>query len=388
MFNFLRRPLCVSRARRCGFTLVELLVVITIIGILIMLLLPAVQAVREVARRAQCSNNLNQIGKALQNHISTYGCFPPGVPSCTQTDKLWITGGTSAGAYCQGPNWCTNILDEMDQPALYRYVERTMETQRSAADDLEHGDPGQGFGSQSDPYAAGNVGTWTPPSYVCPSADRMSLADALAPASNDWGMDPWSAKGNYAACWGSGTYEECRTNSKMRGAFGVVQINGWKTRCPEPQSENMPGMLGQWKLGHDQGARPETDIRDGMSNTMAASEVLGYRSPDDGRGAWVTNIPGGSLFMARTLPNASGGTADYDVTSFCDSTIPPSDPMRCTQNRSDGNMWAAARSNHRGGVNVLMCGGEVNYRADTIGLGVWQAMATRYGEEVLTDLLE
>ena len=276
----------------------------------------------------------------------------------------------------------------MDQPDLYEYVKRTMETQRGAQDDLEHGEPGQGFGSQSDPYAAGNVGTWTPPCYICPSADRMSLADALAPTSNDWGLDPWSAKGNYAACWGSGTYDECRTKPMMRGAFGVVQINGWKTRCPEPQSESMSGMLGQWKLAHDQGARPETDIRDGMANTMAVSEVLGYRSPNDGRGAWVTNVPGGSLFMARTLPNARAGAADYDVTSFCESTIPTSDPMRCTQNRSDGNMWAAARSQHRGVVNVLMCDRSVKGVTDTVNLTIWQATATRYGDEVVQDMPE
>jgi prepilin-type N-terminal cleavage/methylation domain-containing protein len=380
MSNVVRKPCRTGLWRRCGFTLVELLVVITIIGILIALMLPAVQAVREVARRAQCSNNLNQIGVALQNHMSAHGCFPPGVPSCTQDDKLWVTGGTSAGAYCQGPNWCTNILDEMEQPDLYQYVERCMESQRSAADDLEH------EGSQSDPYAAGNVGTWTPSCYICPSADRMSLGDALGPVSNDWGLDPWSAKGNYAACWGSGTYEECRTKPMMRGAFSVVQLNGWKTKCPPPQSEGMPGMLGKWKLGHNEGTR-ESDIRDGMANTMAVSEVLGYRSSNDGRGAWVTNVPGGSLFMARTLPNARNGTADNDATSFCEPAIPTDDPLRCTQNRSDGNMWAAARAQHRGGVNVLMCDRSVRFVVDTVNLTVWQAWATRYGDEVV-DMVE
>jgi prepilin-type N-terminal cleavage/methylation domain-containing protein len=368
-------PSCLSPARRKGFTLVELLVVITIIGVLIALLLPAVQAVRESARRVQCTNNLHQIGTALHTHHEAHGSFPPGVPSGTQADKHWITGGTSAGAYCQGPNWCTNIFAELDQPEMAFFVEETVKYQWSAADDLEHGCPDRGWGSQSDPYARGNIGTVTPSMYICPSADRMTLDDALGPTSNDWGMDPWSAKGNYAACWGSDTYMSFQTRTKA-GAFGVVLLNGWDRHAASPQSEGMAGMLGNWKMGFGQGIRL-TDIRDGPSNTLMVSEVLGYRSRNDGRGAWVTNVPGGSLFTARTGPNSEVN----DVTSFCESTIPASDLLRCTQNRSDGNMWAAARSQHRGGVNAAMCDKSVRWFSDGIDLAVWQAMATREGGE-------
>jgi prepilin-type N-terminal cleavage/methylation domain-containing protein/prepilin-type processing-associated H-X9-DG protein len=366
-------------ARRRAFTLVELLVVIAIIAILVVLLLPAVQNVREAGRRSQCQNNLRQIGIALHNHSATHGSLPPGVPSCTQTQNLWITGGTNTGAYCQGPNWVTNILGELEEPQLAQWVQVTMEYQYNAADDLEHGASTSAAnppGSQSDPYAPGNVGTWTPGVLICPSQGRLGLEVALG-GGDDWGLDPWSAKGNYAACFGSDTYMSFQDVRKA-GAFGVVQLRDWFKRVPPPQSQDHAGMRGIWKMGWGQGTRLE-EIRDGQAYTLAVSEVLGYPSNQDARGAWVTNVPGASLFTARTGPNS----LDPDQISICDETIPLNDPdrMRCTENRKDGNMWAAARSRHPGGVNALMCDGSLRWVGNEIDLNIWRGMATRDGGE-------
>src|SRR5579883_209719 len=102
--RFLRSP---SSMRRRGFTLIELLVVIAIIAVLIALLLPAVQAAREAARRAQCANNLKQIGIALHNYHDTVGTFPPGFLS-----KLDPATGDNAGP---GWGWAAMILSQLEQ---------------------------------------------------------------------------------------------------------------------------------------------------------------------------------------------------------------------------------------------------------------------------------
>ena len=99
---------------RDGFTLVELLVVIAIIGILIALLLPAVQAAREAARRIQCSNNLKQIGLGMHNHLSAHGILPPAAK---------VEGGGScpmnAPLLSRGPGWAILILPYIEQTTLY-----------------------------------------------------------------------------------------------------------------------------------------------------------------------------------------------------------------------------------------------------------------------------
>ncbi len=162
MRSVIRRQTRSSSLGDAGFTLVELLVVIAIIGILIALLLPAVQSARESARRTQCSNNLRQIGVALQNHHSTYKSFPPGLPNAAA--KLWIAGGTQVGAVCQGPNWLANLLPQIEESTLAKNVVRCMDTDGpdpgfSACDDCEHD-------------ANGNVGRTTLPFMICPSARK------------------------------------------------------------------------------------------------------------------------------------------------------------------------------------------------------------------------
>lgn len=391
-----------GRSARAAFTLVELLVVITIIGILIGLLLPAVQAARESARTAQCKNNMRNISTALQRHYQEHGSFPPGVPVCTKPENLYLTGGTQSGAWCQGPNWLTNCLAELDQQTLADWTYVAMEHNKCAADDLEHGASGYTIeitladgskqtikhGNQGDPYGFGNVGTWTPDIFICPSADRMTEAFG---GGDDMGLDKWQSKGNYAACFGADDYMSFQ-NPYRAGVFGPAYVKGWDRRAP-PETQSKEGdnrFMGTWKMGWGDGTR---DIPDGSSQTLAISEVLGFDSKYDNRGCWVHNGPGATVFTGGTGPietNPPGigpNSKIHDQLQLCYTEkddgegIPEADIRFCTEDRSSsGNIWAAARSRHPGGVNVAMADGSLTFINDDINIQVWQAMCTKSGD--------
>jgi prepilin-type processing-associated H-X9-DG protein len=137
--------------------------------------------------------------------------------------------------------------------------------------------------------------------------------------------------------------------------------------------------MGLWKMGNEHGNRV-ADFPDGMANTLLVSEVIGYDDPADGRGAWIAPTMGGSTFTARTLPNASDPMS-MDRIGMCFSGIPPTSPLRCVKNQANGQVWAAARSEHPGGVNAAMADGSVDFFSNDIELHVWQRLATRAGGE-------
>jgi prepilin-type N-terminal cleavage/methylation domain-containing protein/prepilin-type processing-associated H-X9-DG protein len=348
-----------DRRRQSGFTLVELLVVIAIIGILIGLLLPAVQAAREAGRRSQCVNNLKQISLALLNHHDIHGSFPAGLPHCSPQAGLWKTGGTQAGVFCQGPNWASNILPQIEQAAMDEKLLGCLDNEAHAADDCDRnkaGKPWREFGILKLPF------------YLCPSAD---VTEELF---TNWELENL-AKGNYAANFGADTYVSFQV-SATAGAFGVVVPRGTSGTT---QVANHPSLLGRWKAAWGQGTRI-AEITDGLSNTLLVSELLGYDRREDGRGVWTWGGMGGSTFTARFGPNAR----DKDVIPACSPEIPAGHPLACDQNQKDGNVWASARSNHKGGVNASLADGSVHFFADETNLTVWRALATRAAGDVVS----
>jgi prepilin-type processing-associated H-X9-DG protein len=193
-------------------------------------------------------------------------------------------------------------------------------------------------------------------------------------------------KGNYVGCFGGGTIAECASYGgglPKSGVFNLAQVVKFPT--------------GQ-RIGDGKGMKI-TAITDGTSNTVMFSEVLPFgdalgaassSSPagtnEDGRGAVLFPGPGGNMFVTFTQPNSS----TRDRLFHCDIRIPANHPdklacdrISASAYRTDGNLWAAARSKHTGGVNVCLADGSVRFVRDSVNLQTWQAMGTKSGGEVV-----
>ena len=184
----------------------------------------------------------------------------------------------------------------------------------------------------------------------------------------------------------------------------MVQVPGWRREPCLTVTGREPGPCGStrwidgdgiWRIGNHLGRKPR-EIPDGLSRTLAVSEVVGYDSPQDARGGWVMYAMGSACFSAKTPPNSRPpehlilnpdtpdltSPEDYcDHLAICEENIPAANALHCIEHRPDDDTWAAARSRHRGGVNGLMCDGSVHFFQDNIELVVWRALATRAGDE-------
>lgn len=368
------------RSRR-GFTLVELLVVIAIIGILVSLLLPAINGVRAMARRMQCGSNLREVGQALLTHEETYGAFPPGVPICGETTTSVFTAGGSEG--CEGPTWIMALFPFIEEPARFDLIKEcvTLNAFCSVAC------PEYKVNMNTQPPQTG-IGMNTPTIMICPSATTLDLEYNL----NSGTDTPKNvAKGNVAGNFGAGVWqnpkkvpqglsdateelkEELRTGPPNRGFFGVVDIG-------------QPAGIG--RLGSKKGTL-QSSVRDGMTKTIMISEILGYRSQADGRGAWMWSGMGGASFTALLPPNATGTGANhplYDYVRFCGAaggSDVDQEKFQCTPATNDElGTYAAARSEHTGGVNVVFGDKHVEFMSETVDPRIWKAFCTINGPKI------
>jgi prepilin-type N-terminal cleavage/methylation domain-containing protein len=307
------------RIKKNGFTLVELLVVITIIGILISLLLPAVQAAREAARRMQCSSNLKQLALALHNYHVQCNIFPPAM-QCAATE----TPGSTTN---MGPNWCIAILPFLEQQALYNSF--TLSVPISNAVNREwRGVPLSVMNCPSDP------------------ASRTAYAGQSSAEGDNW------ARGNYGANGGNG-FIYLGFESDASSSSGP----GWK-------DSRTRGVMGSnASLGF-------SGIRDGSSNTMLLAELRVGVSEKDIRGSWALGGAGPSALFAFGVGDANGPNPAGDFSDDlvgCDylrNTAPGaaamlSDGMSCSP--GPYNDQAGSRSCHPGGVHIALADGSIRF---------------------------
>jgi prepilin-type N-terminal cleavage/methylation domain-containing protein/prepilin-type processing-associated H-X9-DG protein len=365
----------VSRSRvRRGFTLIELLVVIAIIAILIGLLLPAVQKVREAAARIKCANNLKQMGLGAHNYESTFGYLPP------QRGTVLINGT----AYSN---------DASPQALMLPYIEQANKYNQFDFNYVTWNDVDVQTRSRWNPGPTGlgvNLAARMQdiPIYLCPSDPSSTRRGAYQKNSAD--LNYPEGRLNYLACLG--TTSQFITGGPGAGIF-----------CPGAFSGNQV-LKGTTIVG----------ITDGTSNTAMFAEVM--RTTD----TWphvsgvrtntvvildssVTNGPDND---GRAIPSCATGTPwtssisyaglqfdrDLWATTFYTHTLPPNWNRKVSSGNQQYNcgdtaivhFHVAASSYHTGGVNVGMADGSVRFVSDSIDFPTWQAMGSRAGGEVFS----
>jgi prepilin-type N-terminal cleavage/methylation domain-containing protein/prepilin-type processing-associated H-X9-DG protein len=310
---------------RRGFTLIELLVVVGIIGVLIGLLLPAVQRAREASRRSSCGSNLRQLGIALHQFESANGSFPAGsiikAPS-TPRINVWLQ---TLPFVEQGTVFGKLDFENVSAPGIFS----------SGQNAVVLGAPQPLFLCPSDGYG----GTHTPPFLA---ADR--------------GLP----RNNYFAFYNG------QQMSNLTFDLDFTERN------PAPART----ILGMFDINR---ATRASDIRDGLSNTMAVTEGL-TGGPTELRGFAWSDQPCGAFCFAEWEPNSPQPDRCVNDPAWC-----VNDPGR---NRpaefGDGNTDSCvARSMHPGGVHVLFADGSLRYVGNTIDLTIWRATATIFGREVI-----
>ena len=330
-----------------GFTLVELLVVIAIIGILVALLLPAVQAAREAARRMQCSNNLRQFGLALQNHHGAKQFFPASFLNYDRNE--WLNNNKRVllreGEYQPGKPYLTNHSWIVQ---LLPYIE-----EQTTHDRID-------FDSPANDFTPDNVNMEI-------RAIPLNVARCPSDSSTEWPGGEGFAPTNYVGCYGNtGCAISSGCENSDDGSTGFMHISSYTAI---------------------------RRITDGTSSTIGLSECLVNRP-------WVRRVTQGNLnaVLTGTSPDIDqnltgwGGRGaswfwafrnhSHGFTTF----TPPNDSLTSNHEPEVLTMhgYFAARSDHPGGVHGSMLDGSIRFVNNDIDILAWRAMGSMAGGEVIS----
>jgi prepilin-type N-terminal cleavage/methylation domain-containing protein/prepilin-type processing-associated H-X9-DG protein len=314
-----------------GFTLVELLVVIAIIGILVALLLPAIQSAREAARRSQCINNLKQLGVAMQNYHDTKKELPMGNYSC-----CWGT-------------WQMAILpfiEEQQLADMYTWLPQNSEFHEgSYSYDQNHA---SAPATRNLDVCKSRISTLTCPSDIAQTDSR--------------GITYHNYVANYGNTNHIGRDHLLPSNPAYIKYLGSPFI-GWDWDPPTKKTTNFK------------------KIPDGLSKTLLASETVQGQDGDLRGFTWWGWSAGFETFAS---PNAS----DPDLLQQMQYCKPYEPNPPCIAQSGQNFFKAAARSRHPGGVNAVMCDASVQFIIDNVDLATWRAASTVKGDEVYSGLIQ
>jgi prepilin-type N-terminal cleavage/methylation domain-containing protein len=355
--------------RRSGFTIVELLVAIAIIGLLAALLLPAVQAAREAARRTQCFNNMRQLGVALHNYHDAHACLPPavvwnggpgeplgyGLVSVGMIDRVAIGYSPAQGPDRVLANWAILLLPHLEQGNVYKGFNQSLPVD----------DPSNATARQANLVF-----------MLCPDDpyNRQPYERALA-AGNATGHT--YARGNYAINFGPD--RQCYS-----GKPGCT--DGFSVAEPDLLNVNMV-VWGTGVAGTNISFRMR-DFPGGTSRMTAIDEIRAGVDPLDPRGVWALGMAGASgtsgdgIYNLPTTNPPNCSSPEADVITGCAALVKKLGNGRLSQlgmpcssnllqNGKEATTRGTARSLHPNGVHVVMLDGSAHFVSENIDPQIW-----------------
>jgi len=321
-----------TRTRRPAFTLIELLVVIAIIAVLIGLLLPAVQKVREAAGRMSCQNKIKQIGLAIHNYHDANGSMPPSMSDVS------------------GLGWHVTVLPYLEMDSLYRQ--------------MDHTTPGMDINIANRNY---NFGLTRVNAYICPSAllDRQGLGPTDNSNAGNVDLIPPTAAGE--APYTTHYYG-------LNGPRGNHPVTGAPYPVGSTTHENVPsarsGMFQRKIIPISIAAIP-----DGTSNTLMVGEMSWSSDPFGSR--FRTWLRGGDVVAASVTNGGAYSVACRNVTKPINSGL--------TSNQLVPYNDVPMGSMHPGGANFVFGDGSVRFIKDSIDIATYKSLASRDQGEVASD---